>query len=90
LGYPAEKPPKRPRWPRKAVLHENCYIMPSKKLMKEYYEKANKELRKMNYFSKGINSWAEHWQKKFDPKNVEEWEKNMQKDLRELGFLPSP
>jgi len=90
LGYPAEKPPKRPRWPREAVLHENCYTMPSKKLMKEYYEKANKELRKMNYFSKGINSWAEHWQKKFDPKNVEEWEKNMQKDLRELGFLPSP
>jgi len=89
LGYPDEAPPKRPRWPRKAVLHENCYRMPSEKLMKEYYRKANKELIKMNYFRKGIKSWAEHWQNKFDPKYVEEWEKVLRRDLQELGFLPT-
>jgi len=89
LGYPDEAPPKRPRWPGKAVLHENYYTMPSRKLMEEYYEKANKELIKMNYFSKGIRSWAEHWQNKFDPRYVEEWEKILKKDLQEMGFLPS-
>jgi len=88
LGYPAETPPKRPRWPRKAVLYENYYTMPSQDLMKQYYQKANKELIKMNYFSKGIKSWAEHWQNKFDPKYVEDWEKNLKKDLQEMCFLP--
>lgn len=89
IGYPNETPPKRPRWPRKAVLHENCYAMPSQKLMKEYYQKANRELIKMNYFSKGIKNWAEHWQNKFNPKDVEKWEKSMKKDLSEMGFLPA-
>jgi len=89
LGYPDETPPIRPRWPRKAVLHENCYVMPSQKLMWEYYQKANRELIEMNYFSKGVRSWAEHWQNKFDPKDVEEWEKSMKKDLSEMGFLPA-
>jgi len=89
LGYPDEKPPNRPRWPRKAVLHENLYAMPSQKLMKEYYQKANQELIKMNYFSKGIRNWAKHWQNKFDPKDVAEWEKTLKKDLSEMGFLPA-
>jgi len=89
LGYPDETPPKRPRWTLKAVLHENCYTMPSKKLMEEYYQKANEELIEMNYFRRGIRSWAEHWQNKFDPKYVEEWEKILKKDLQEMGFLPS-
>jgi len=89
IGYPNETPPKRPRWPRTAVLHENCYAMTSQKLMKEYYQKANRELIEMNYFSKGVKSWAEHWQKKFDPKDVEKWEKSMKKDLSQMGFLPS-
>jgi len=89
LGYPDETPPRRPRWPLKAVLHENRYTMPSKKLMRVYYQKSNKELIEMNYFSKGIRSWAEHWQNKFDPKDVEEWEKSMKKDLSEMGFLPA-
>lgn len=89
LGYSDETPPTRPRWPRKAVMHENCYKMPPKKLMKEYYKDANKRLRAMNYFSRSIRNWAEHWQNKFDPKYVEEWEKIMKKDLQEMGFLPS-
>jgi len=89
LGYPDETPPKRPRWPMKAVLHENCYTMPSRKQMEEYFQKANKELIKMKYFSKGIRSWAEHWQNKFDPKYVEKWENILKKDLQEMGFLPS-
>jgi len=89
LGYSDETPPTRPRWPRKVVLHENYYRMPSEKLMTEYYRKANKELLKMNYFRRGIRSWAEHWQNKFDPKSVEEWEKILERDLQEMGFLPS-
>jgi len=90
IGYSNETPPRRPRWPRKAVLHENHYKMPSKNLMKEYYEKANKELIEMNYFSKGTNSWSEHWQKKFEPKSVQKWENTLKKDLQEIGFIPSP
>ncbi len=88
VGYPDEAPPKRPRWPLKAVLHENRYVMPSKKAMQEYYRKANKELVEMNYFSKGVRNWAEHWQKKFEPAGVEEWEDILRKDLRKMGFLP--
>jgi nitroreductase len=89
LGYPDEAPPKRPRWPREVVLHVNCYVMPSRKLMQEYYKKANKQLVEMRYFSKDVRSWAEHWQKKFDPKYVEKWEKTLKRDLQEMGFLPS-
>jgi len=89
VGYPDEKPPRRPRWPLKAVLHENHYAMPSKELMKKYYQRANRELGNMNYFSKGVDSWAEHWQRKFDPSKVEEWEAIMRTDLQGMGFLPS-
>jgi nitroreductase len=88
LGYPDETPPQRPRWPMPAVLHENCYSMPSRDLMAEYYQKANKELVRMKYFSKGVNSWAEHWQRKFDPKYVKEWEHTLRKDMETMGFLP--
>jgi len=88
IGYPNETPPRRPRWPLKAVLHENCYAMPSRKLMKQYYHKANKELVEMGYFSKGVRSWAEHWQRKFPATGVEKWETILKHDLRELGFLP--
>jgi len=90
LGYPDEAPPTRPRWPRQAVLHENCYKMPSENMMREYYQRANKELIEMKYFSKNIGNWAEHWQNKFDPKNVHEWEKTLRKDLQKMGFLPPP
>jgi hypothetical protein len=88
IGYPDETPPRRPRWPLKAVLHENCYNMPSRKLMEQYYRKANKELVEMEYFSKGVESWAEHWQRKFPAAGVEKWETILKKDLTELGFLP--
>jgi len=88
LGYPDESPPLRPRWPREAVLHENRYKMPSKTLMKDYYEKANKQLAEMKYFPKGVHNWAEHWQRKFPPKEMGEWEQRLRKDLKALGFLP--
>ena len=88
IGYPDEMPPRRPRWPLKAVLHENRYIMPSRKLMEQYYRKANKELVEMEYFRKGVGSWAKHWQRKFPQKGVEKWERILKRDLTELGFLP--
>ena len=88
LGYPDEKTRKRPRWPLKAVLHENCYTMPSQKLMQQYYQKANKELVDMGYFSKDVESWAAHWQRKFPAAGNERWEAILRRDLTELGFLP--
>jgi len=88
FGYPNEAPPKRPRWPQKAVLHENTYRMPTKQEMKEYYEEANQKLLEMKYFDENIHSWAEHWQKKFQPEEMKEWEEKLRNDLRELGFLP--
>jgi nitroreductase len=88
LGYPNESPAPRPRWPLEAVLHENKYVMPSEKLMRDYYEKANKELINMGYFRKGINNWAEHWQAKFPPQEMKTWEENLRRDLKALGFMP--
>ena len=88
LGYPDESPPPRPRWPLEAVLHENKYVMPSEKLMRDYYEKANKELLEMGYFRKGINNWAEHWRAKFPPQEMKTWEENLRRDLKALGFMP--
>ncbi len=88
IGYPDEAPPKRPRWPLKAVLHENCYMMPSQDLMQQYYGKANKELVEMGYFRKGVENWAQHWQRKFPADYIEEWENILKRDLTELGFLP--
>lgn len=88
LGYPNESPPLRPRWPLEAVLHENKYTMPSEKLMRDYYEKANKELLEMGYFRKGIKNWAEHWQAKFPPQEMKTWEEDLGRDLKALGFMP--
>lgn len=88
LGYPDEAPPLRPRWPLKAVLHENKYEMPSEALMRDYYEKANKELVGIGYFRKGIQNWAEHWQHKFPSEDMKRWETNLKRDLKELGFIP--
>ena len=87
LGYPDESPPLRPRWPLKAVLQENKYKMPSKTVMQDYYEKANKQLADMHYFPKGVHTWAEHWQRKFPPEDMKEWEENLKRDLKALGFL---
>jgi hypothetical protein len=56
--------------------------------MEQYYRKANKELVEMQYFSKGVESWAEHWQRKFPKEGVGRWEAILEQDLTELGFLP--
>jgi nitroreductase len=88
LGYPNEAPPPRPRWPLDAVTYENRYGMPSKELMTKYYAEGNRQLVEMQYFRKGVSSWAEHWQKKFPLKDMEKWEKQLEEDLRELGFMP--
>jgi len=62
--------------------------MPSKGLMKKYYEEASRRLVEMNYFKKGVHSWAEHWQAKFQTEDMRKWEEILKKDLRELGFCP--
>ena len=69
IGYPNETPSLRPRWPLEAVLHENEYVMPTEQLMREYYEKTNKQLIETNSFAheKGINSLVEQWKKKYQP-----------------------
>jgi FMN reductase (NADPH) len=88
IGFPNEAPPKRPRWPLNAVLHENTYRMPTRKEMKKYYAEANQKLLEMKYFDENVHSWAEHWQIKFQPEEMKEWEEKLRNDLRELGFLP--
>jgi hypothetical protein len=62
--------------------------MPTTKEMKKYYEEANQKLLEMRYFDENIHSWAEHWQSKFQPEEMKEWEEKLRNDLRELGFLP--
>jgi len=88
FGFPDEAPPKRPRWPLNAVLHENTYRMSTKQEMKKYYEEANRKLLEMKYFDENVHSLAEHWQRKFQPEEMKKWEEKLRKDLRELGFLP--
>jgi hypothetical protein len=88
LGYPSEAPPTRPRWPLEAVLHENEYKMPSRETMTKYYGEANSRLLKMRYFSRTVQSWAEHWQRKFPPNEMDEWEEQVGRDFRALGFMP--
>lgn len=88
LGYPNETPPTRPRWPIKAVLHDDRYNMPSNELMEEYYVEANRQLIEMRYFKDGVHNWAEHWQKKFPSNEMKKWEKRMREDLKDLGLMP--
>jgi nitroreductase len=88
IGYPFESPPKRPRWPLKAVMHENTYIMPDERMMRGYYRGANRALLEMNYFKKDVHSWAEHWSRKFDKKDMVPYEKNLREELKKMGFLP--
>jgi len=87
IGYPSESPPKRPRWPLKAVMHENRYVMPDERMMRNYYIEANRTLLKMKYFRKGVHSWAEHWSRKFKKKDLTLWEKNIREELKKMGFL---
>jgi len=87
IGYPSESPPKRPRWPLKAVMHENKYIMPDERMMRNYYREANRTLLKMNYFKKDVHSWAEHWSRKFKKKDMVLWEKNLREELKKMDFL---
>jgi len=88
IGYPSESPPKRPRWPLKAVMHENRYIMPDERMMRSYYRWANRALLEMNYFKKGVHTWAEHWSRKFNKKDMAPYEKNLRESLKKMGFLP--
>jgi len=88
IGYPSESPPKRPRWPLKAVMHENGYIMPDERMMRKYYREANRTLLEMNYFRKGVHSWAEHWSRKFKKEDMARWEINLREELKKMGFLP--
>jgi nitroreductase len=86
IGYPNEKPPPRPRWPLEAVLHKNRYTMPSSDIINSYYESANKSLKEMNYFSGDINSWKEHWKRRFNKRATETLEKRLRNQLNYLGF----
>jgi nitroreductase len=88
IGYPSESPPNRPRWPLKAVMHENKYIMPDERMIRNYYRGANRALLEMNYFKKDVHSWAEHWSRKFKKKDMVLWEKNLREELKKMGFLP--
>jgi len=88
IGYPSESPPNRPRWPLKAVMHENRYIMPDERMIRNYYRGANRALLEMNYFKKDVHSWAEHWSRKFKKKDMVLWEKNLREELKKMGFLP--
>jgi len=88
IGYPSESPPKRPRWPLKAVMHKNRYITPDERMMRNYYREANRTLLEMNYFKKGVHSWAQHWSKKFKKKDMTLWETNLRGELKKMGFLP--
>jgi nitroreductase len=88
IGYPSERPPKRPRWPLKAVMHENRYLMPDGRMIRNYYREANRTLLEMNYFKKDVHSWAEHWSRKFKKKDMALWERKLRKELKKMGFLP--
>ncbi len=88
IGYPSESPPKRPRWPLNAVMHENRYTMPDERMMLNYYREANRALLEMNYFKKDVHSWAEHWSRKFKKKDMMLWEANLRDQLKKMGFLP--
>ena len=88
IGYSSEIPPKRPRWPLKAVMHKNRYIMPDERMMRNYYRGANRSLLEMNYFKKGVHSWAEHWSGKFNKKDMALYERNLRESLKKMGFLP--
>jgi nitroreductase len=88
IGYPAEKPPLRPRWSTYMVLHKNRYRLPDQKTMLRNYGESNRSLVNMNYFKGDATSLAEHWQRKFLTKEMILREKKLRIELRKLGFLP--
>jgi nitroreductase len=52
IGYGAEDPPLRPRWPLKAVMHHEVYREISFREIVEYLNYADEELRREGYYSK--------------------------------------
>jgi nitroreductase len=88
IGYPAEKPPLRPRWRTEIVLHEDRYRLPAKEIMLKDYSKSNMSLVRMGYFDTGVESLAQHWQRIFLTKEMISREKKLRTELKKLGFLP--
>ncbi len=88
IGYPAEKPPLRPRWGTEIVFHVNRYGLPAKETMLRHYSKSNTSLVRMGYFSKGVESLAQHWQRKFLTNDMILRERKLRRELKKLGFLP--
>lgn len=52
------------------------------------WHECSQKLLEMKYFDRNVHNWAEHWQMKFQPEEMKEWEEKLRNDLRELGFLP--
>jgi hypothetical protein len=46
------------------------------------------QLVDIGYLRRGVRDWAEHWQRKFPPSEMDEWEERLRKDMRELGLMP--
>ena len=89
IGYSAEKSTVRPRWNTNVVMHKNRYRMPAKGRLLWNYRRSNKTLVNMGYFSKGVGSLAENWQRKFASKEMMLREKKLRRELRNMGFLPN-
>ncbi|MCX6660502.1 MAG: nitroreductase family protein [Candidatus Bathyarchaeota archaeon] len=87
--FSAEKSTVRPRWNTNVVMHKNRYRMPAKGRLLWNYRRSNKTLVNMGYFSQGVGSLAEHWQRKFASKEMMLREKKLRKELRKIGFLPN-
>jgi len=88
IGYPAEKPPLRPRWRTEIVFHVDRYRLPAKGTILRQYNKSNTSLVRMGYFSKGVETLAQHWQRKFSTKDMILRERKLRRELKRLGFLP--
>ena len=52
VGYPAESPPLRPRWPVGAVVHRNEYRDTATEEIKEYLRVADEAMKQEGYYQK--------------------------------------
>lgn len=63
LGYPAESPPLRPRWPLEAVVHRNKYREITTQEINNYLSLADEEMKREEYYqkySKRGTTYTEH------------------------------
>jgi nitroreductase len=92
VGYPSEKPPTRPRWPLKSILHIDQYRDAAEKEIESFLEQMDFALDKEGYYRKYSSRkrtyrYRDHIKSKTSMRGLDKEESEIVAAVKEAGYF---